>query len=208
MATQEKVDLLKDNKKEYAATVKPALVEIGPAVYLGISGRGAPGGRAFSDAIGALYGVAFTVKMARKFAGKRDYAVSKLEALWPGMNWDDAMPDKEQWTWQLMIRTPKFVTQKDVSQAVQTLLKRGSEKGAGAQRVELFSLNEGLCVQALHVGAYENEGKTMATMRAFAEKQGLRIAGPHHEIYLSDPRRVEASKLKTILRAPVRKAEG
>jgi hypothetical protein len=105
MATQEKVDLLKDNKKEYAATAKPALIEMGPAVYLSIEGRGAPGGRAFSDAIGALYGVAFTVKMARKFAGKQDYAVSKLEALWPNMNWDDAMPDKEQWTWQLMIRT-------------------------------------------------------------------------------------------------------
>jgi hypothetical protein len=207
MATQEKVDLFKDNKKEYAATAKPALVEIWPAVYLSVSGQGAPGGDAFSAAIGALYGVAFTVKMARKFAGKQDYTVSKLEALWPGMNWDSAMSDKEQWTWQLMIRTPKFVTQKDLSQAVQTLLKRGSEKGAGAQRVELLSLNEGLCVQALHVGAYENEGKTMATMRAFAGKQGLRLAGAHHEIYLSDPRRVEASKLRTILRAPVRKAE-
>jgi hypothetical protein len=207
MATQEKVDLFKDNKKEYAATQKPALIEIGPAVYLGVSGQGAPGGKAFSDAIGALYGVAFTVKMARKFAGKQDYAVSKLEALWPGMNWDDAMPNKEQWTWQLLIRTPKFVTQKDVSQAIETLLKRGSEKGAGAQRVELISLNEGLCVQALHVGSYENESKTAATMRAFAEKQGMRIAGAHHEIYLSDPRRVEASKQKTILRQPVMKAE-
>lgn len=71
MATQEKVDLLKDNKKEYAATAKPALIEMGPAVYLSIEGRGAPGGRAFSDAIGALYGVAFTVKMARKFRQTR-----------------------------------------------------------------------------------------------------------------------------------------
>ena len=113
MATQEKVDLFKDNKKEYAATQKPALVEIGSAFYLSISGQGAPGGSAFSEAIGALYGVAFTVKMARKFAGKRDYAVSKLEALWPGINWDDAMPNKEQWTWQLMIRTPQFVPQKE-----------------------------------------------------------------------------------------------
>jgi len=205
MATQEKVDLYKENKKEYAATAKPALVEMGPAVYLSISGQGAPGGDAFSAAIGALYGVAFTVKMTRKFAGKQDYAVSKLEALWPNMNRDDATPDKELWTWQLMIRTPKFVTQKDVNQAIETLMKRG--KGADVQRVELRPLSEGLCVQALHVGAYENEGKTAAAMRTFAEKQGLRIAGPHHEIYLSDPRRVEASKLKTILRTPVMKAE-
>ena len=71
----------------------------------------------------------------------------------------------------------------------------------------MISLNEGLCVQALHVGAHENKGETSATMRAFAEKQGLRIAGAHHEVYLSDPRRVEPSKLKTILRTPVTKAE-
>ncbi|HYM05005.1 MAG TPA: GyrI-like domain-containing protein [Terriglobales bacterium] len=205
MATAEKLDLYKDNKKEYAATPKPALVEIGPAVYLSISGRGAPGGSAFTDAIGALYGVAFTVKMTRKFAGKRDYAVSKLEAVWPNLNSNDPTPDKEQWTWQLMIRTPKFVTEKDLSQARETLAKRG--KGAGVERVELRPLSEGLCVQALHVGPYDDEGKTMATMRAFAEKQGLRVAGAHHEIYLSDPRRVEASKLKTILREPVRKVE-
>jgi hypothetical protein len=100
----------------------------------------------------------------------------------------------------LMIRTPKFVTTKDVSLAIETLTKRG--KGSDVQRVELRSLSEGLCVQALHVGAYEDQGKTMATMRVFTDRQGLRIAGTHHEIYLSDPRRVAASKLKTILRNP------
>jgi len=205
MPIAEKLDLYKDNQQEYAASPKPALVKIGPAVYLSISGQGAPGGAAFTDAIGALYGVAFTVKMTRKFAGKRDYAVSKLEALWPNFNGNDPAPDKQQWTWQLMIRTPKFVTEKDIRQAVETLIKRG--KGVNAQSVELRPLNEGLCVQALHVGPYESEGKTVATMRAFAEKQGLRVAGTHHEIYLSDPRRVAASKLKTVLRQPLSKVE-
>jgi hypothetical protein len=205
MAAAEKLDLYRDNKKEYAATSKPALVEIGPAVYLSISGRGAPGGGAFSDAIGALYGVAFTIKMTRKFAGKGDYAVCKLEALWPNLNWDDPAPDREQWAWQLMIRTPKFVTEKDVTQAIETLLKRG--KGADVQRIGLQPLREGVCVQALHVGPYDNEGKTVAAMWAFAEKQGLCPAGAHHEIYLSDPRRVAAAKLKTILREPVRRLE-
>jgi hypothetical protein len=85
-------------------------------------------------------------------------------------------------------------------------MKRG--KGADVQQVELRSLSEGLCVQALHVGPYEDEDKTMATIRAFTERQGLRIAGTHHEIYLSDPRRVAASKLKTISRGPVMKADG
>jgi hypothetical protein len=206
MATADKLDLYRENKKEYAATPKPALVEIRPAVYLSINGRGAPGGSEFSDAIGALYGVAFTVKMTRKFAGKQDYAVSKLEALWPNLNCDGVAPDKEQWIWELVIRTPKFVTQKDVSPAIETLMKRG--KGTAVQRVGLRSLSEGLCVQALHVGPCEDEGKTVATMRAFAEKHGLRVAGTRHEIYLSDPRRVAPSKLKTILRQPMRKAEG
>jgi len=205
MPTQEKLDLYKDNKKEYAATPKPALVEIGPAVYLSISGQGTPGGAAFSEAIGALYGVAFTAKMTRKFSGKRDYAVGKLEALWPDLQCVEAMPEKEHWTWQLMIRTPRFITQKDVTQAIETLLKR--KKGAEVQRVELLTLSEGLCVQALHVGPYEAEGKTVAAMQALAGRQGLTFAGAHHEIYLSDPRRVPAAKLKTILRQPVKKAE-
>jgi hypothetical protein len=203
-ATPEKVDLYKDNKKEYAATKKPALIEMGPAVYLSIGGIGAPGGTAFSDAIGALYGVAFTVKMTRKFAGKRDYAVCKLEALWPNMSCETAAGDKENWEWQLLIRTPKFVTQKEVSQALETLLKRGKSKDV--QRVELCSISEGTCVQALHVGPYDREHETVALMRDFAEKCGHQMTGPHHEIYLSDPRRVEPSKLKTILRVPVKEA--
>jgi hypothetical protein len=202
MPTATKIDLYKDNKKEYAATAKPAVVEVGPAVYLSIRGKGAPGGAAFTEAVGALYGVAFTVKMTRKFGGKQDYAVCKLEALWPNLNCKNTVP-KEQWEWQLLIRTPKFVTQKDIRQAVETLLKRG--KGKEAERVELVTLREGKCAQALHVGAYDDEARTFNAMLALAEKQGLSPSGPHHEIYLSDPRRVAPAKLKTILRLPVAK---
>ena len=205
MPTAEKLDLYKENKKEYAATTKPALLEMGRAVYLSISGKGAPGGSAFTDAVGALYGVAFTVKMTRKFAGKPDYAISKLEAIWPNLYCDGTMPDKEEWEWQIMIRTPKFVTAAEVKKAIGVLIKRG--KGEHVQRVELRSLDEGRCVQALHMGPYDDESKTIATMRTFAEKHGLRLVGPHHEIYLSDPRRVAPSKLKTVLREPVRPAE-
>ncbi len=206
MPTAEKLDLYKEHKKEYAATTQPSLIEMGRAVYLSISGKGAPGGSAFTDAIGALYGVAFTVKMTRKFAGKSDYAVSKLEGLWPNLYCDGTtMPDKEQWEWQMMIRTPKFVTASEVKKAIGTLLKRG--KGEQVQRVDLRLLDEGRCVQALHIGPYDDESKTIVMMRALAEKHGLRIVGPHHEIYLSDPRRIAPSKLKTILREPVRSAE-
>ena len=199
----EKVDLYKENKKEYLATQKPALVRVGPAVYLSIRGKGAPGHSAFTEAIGALYGMAFTIKMTRKFAGKRDYAVSKLEAVWPDINCDGGPRNQEEWTWELIIRTPKFISPKDLGQAMETLKKRG--QGGEVERVELRSLNEGPCVQALHVGPYEKESETMAKMCAFAEKQGLRAAGPLHEIYLNDPRRVAPAKLKTILRQPVSK---
>ena len=189
-----KLDLYQVHKDEYAATTKPSLVPVRPAFYLCISGQGAPGSVAFTDAFGANYGVAFTVKMTRKFASKQDYAICKLEALWP--DWGTSSP-----TWELLIRTPEFVTRDDIREAVQTLCKRG--KGENTDRVQLRLLDEGLCLQALHVGPYENEEKTISAMRAFAEKNGLRISGPHHEIYISDPRRIEPSKLKTILREPV-----
>jgi len=103
----------------------------------------------------------------------------------------------------MLIRTPKFVTQQEITQAVAVLLKRG--KGAEVQRVRLDALEEGLCVQTLHVGPYADEPTTIATMKSFAESNGLKLSGIHHEIYLSDPRRVAPAKLKTILRHPVEK---
>src|SRR5689334_2626591 len=104
---KEKIDLYKLHKNEYTATRQPALVKIGKVRYLSIAGQGAPGSRIFTDSIGALYGVAFTAKMTRKFAGRQDYAVCKLEAQW----WSDGEMDftassKRGWRWKLLIRTP------------------------------------------------------------------------------------------------------
>ena len=202
MKTQEKIDLYKLHKDEYAAPKKPVLVELQPASYLAISGQGAPGSEVFTLAIGALYGMAFTIKMTRKFAGDQDYTVCKLEGQW----WSEAAPcftqlPQEQWQWVLLIRTPDFITHKDLDAAVSVLLRRG--KGAEVNRVQLERLDEGKCVQMLHIGPYDQEGRTVALMQAFAEKQQLRFHGRHHEIYLSDPRRVAPEKLKTILRHPV-----
>ena len=199
---QSKIDLYKKHKDEYAAVRKPALTSISQARYLAIDGQGAPGSEIFSASIGALYGVAFTVKMTRKFSGRQDYAVCKLEAQW----WSDGEQDfteapKQTWQWKLLIRTPNFVTQKEVDQAGAVLLKRG--KGKEAERVRLESLAEGRCVQMLHVGPYEKENDTIASMKAFAGSKGLLFSGRHHEIYLSDPRRVAPEKLRTILRIPV-----
>jgi hypothetical protein len=197
-----KIDLYKQHRAEYAATGKPALVKIGKVCYLAIEGQGAPGTESFTTSIGALYGVAFTVKMTRKFAGRQDYAVCKLEAQWwCGVEQDFTTAPKKAWQWKLLIRTPDFVTQKEVDDAVAVLLKR--DKGKEVERVRLESLSEGKCVQMLHVGPYEREHETIGFMKAFVASQGLSFQGRHHEIYLSDPRRVAPEKLKTILRMPV-----
>ncbi len=198
-----KLDLYKLHKSEYAATRKPALVEVKPAAYLAVSGQGAPGGDLFTASIGALYSVAFTIKMTRKFAGQQDYAVCKLQGQWwcePGQDFANA--PKDRWHWNLLIRTPDFITQDELQKAVAVLLKRG--KPADVKRVRLETLSEGLCVQMLHVGPYEKESESIALMRTFADQKHMEFHGKHHEIYLSDPRRVAPEKLRTILRAPVR----
>ncbi len=201
---QEKIDLCKLNKAEYAAPKKPILLEVKPARYLALSGQGAPGGELFTARIGALYGVAFTIKMTRKFDGQQDYAVCKLEGQWwcdDGPNFAQVPP--AQWQWKLLIRTPDFITPAELEKATAVLLKRG--KGADVQRVQLESLDEGLCVQMLHVGPYDKECETIARMQEFAAGSQLEFHSRHHEIYLSDPRRVPPERLKTILREPVRR---
>jgi hypothetical protein len=197
-----KLDLYKLHKSEYVAPRKPVIVRVKSAQYLTIDGRGAPGGPRFTACIGALYGAAFTIKMTRKFAGKQDYAVCKLEGQW-FFGGDPAEIPREKWKWKLMIRTPDFVSPKDLKAAVETLLKRG--KPREIEEVALEIIDEGDCVQMLHVGPYEKECESMALMRSSAGASGLALGGPHHEIYLSDPRRVPAERLKTILRSPTRR---
>jgi hypothetical protein len=124
--------------------------------------------------------------------------VAKLEALWPG----DLSKPRAQWSWTLMIRTPLFVTSAELKSAIKTQLAKG--KPAEIKNVTLRNLREGHCVQMLHVGPYTDEGRTWEAMQGFAQSKGFAFAGPHHEIYLSDPRRVSAAKLRTILRKPVR----
>ncbi len=108
---------------------------------------------------------------------------------------------KEKWNWQLLIRTPDFIGRKQLADAVRLLLDKG--KPAEVREVELCKLKEGLCVQMLHVGPYEEEERTVRQMLAHASEDSLVFAGKHHEIYLSDPRRVPPEKLRTILRLPV-----
>jgi len=108
----------------------------------------------------------------------------------------------DQWQWRLLIRTPEFITAADLRQARQTLLAKG--KGPEVSEVELDTLEEGPCVQMLHVGPYDAEAAAIDAMKQFAADGGLEFRGHHHEIYLSDPRRVPPERLRTILRMPVR----
>ena len=205
MPTPDKIDLFKLHRDEYAAKKQPALIRVKKASYLAVGGRGAPGGADFQTGVGALYAVAFTIKMTLKHSGGQDYAVSKLEGRW----WTDgdgelSAVSRDEWNWQLLIRTPDFVKRAELKKAIDALLSKGKEPRVAT--VGLESLSEGDCVQALHVGPYEREPETVEAMLAFAADEGWQPHGRHHEIYLSDPRRVEPERLKTILRRPVKRA--
>src|SRR3989338_7670629 len=150
-AGAQKLDLYAKHRNEYLASQMPSFVRVGRATYFAYAGRGKPGAPDFATGIGAMYSVAFTVKMAHKSGGK-DYAVTKLEALW----WrdDDASePSKDTtWNWQLLLRVPPFVTDKDLAKAVDGLIAKG--KPDVARTVQLIELREDTCVQILHVGPY------------------------------------------------------
>jgi hypothetical protein len=202
MPTVTKLDLYKKHKSEYTAPRTPILVNVPSVKYLTITGRGAPAGEEFQKAVSALYGVAYTIKMTKKSAGK-DYKVCNLEGQWWGAQDSDDFwtHSPDSWNWRLMIRVPDFINANDLKDGDSKLKEKG--KGDDVARVKLESITEGQCVQMLHVGPYAEEGTTIARMIEFAKENGLRCYDRHHEIYLSDPRRVPATRLRTILRHPV-----
>ena len=203
MTTTEKIDLLKLHKKEYVAPKKPTLIDMTAATYLTVQGSGAPGSDLFQDRVGVLYAMAYTLKFESKFAG-RDYTVCKLEGLYgvDGQSSDDlATLPKTEWNWRLMIRQPDFITDDHVAGARTTLRDKGKEGDFDAATLE--TLDEGRCVQMLHVGPYDEEPRTIELMLEHAAAEGLAPHMWHHEIYLSDPRRVPPERLRTILRLPV-----
>ncbi len=198
----EKLNLFKELKHEYVQPKKPTLIEVGPAFYLAVDGRGGPGGEVFQERIGALYAMAYTLKFQAKDAG-RDYVVGKLEALY-GIDQPFAeleAIDKDEWSWRMLMRVPDFTTEADLDAARAAL--REKEKPGDFDAVRLERVEEKTCVQCLHVGPYENESETIALMDAFCGENGLIPRLWHHEIYQSDPRRIPPERLKTILRRPV-----
>ncbi len=194
-----KLDLYREHKAEYSTPEKTAVITVGPAKYLAIEGKGVPGSEAFQGAIGALYSVAYTMKM--KLKAKQDHSVCKLEGQYWVDGGDWAGAPQENWQWRLLIRTPDFVTERDLHKTIQTLLAKG--KPEEVANVTLVRLNEGSCLQVLHTGPYSSEPVTITAMLKLAAEKGYSLSGTHHEIYLSDPRRVPPEKLRTILRLPV-----
>ena len=197
-----KIDLFKTHKADYIAAKTPVIIDVTQATYISIAGIGAPGEHDFTDAIEALYTMAYTVKMTRKKNEKGDYVICKLEARYWSNNGEClSKVDKSKWHWQLMIRTPVSVELSDLEQASAVLISKG--KTAKVKAVELIEYQFGRCIQMLHVGAYDEEPRTIEQMLAFAKLESLTVSNEHCEIYISDPRRVPAERLKTILRTPL-----
>lgn len=206
-------DYKKEYKEFYLPPKTPGIVDIPDMNYVAVKGKGDPNepDGEYKTAIGLLYAIAFTIKMSYKGSHKIDgyfaYVVPPLEGLW----WqkDCGRIDyshKENFEWISMIRLPDFVTRDDFDWAVH---EAAIKKQNDFSKVEFFSYREGLCVQCMHIGSYDNEPATIEKMDQYAAENGYLIdmSGNrfHHEIYLSDPRRAAVEKLRTVIRHPVRK---
>lgn len=186
------------------------LIEVPPMRYLAIEGQGAPESAAFAQAVQALYTLAYGARFAGKALG-HDEKVGPLEGLWWAEDYAAYTEDgrREEWAWRMMIRAPSWLTEATFTDLRAKAAAKKQKDAPGLvpvlDRVALFDLDEGLCLQALHLGPYSDEAPLIAGMHDGMPAQGLEPSGLHHEIYLSDPRRVAPEKLKTLIRQPVRR---
>ncbi len=200
----ETLDLKREWKALYTARRTPALVDVPARHALVVDGEGAPASEAFAQAIGALYGVAYTLKFTLKRAGIADYPVLALETLWDFGAGGGAPRPGEPWTWTAFIDVPDVVTAPLVREAARTAAAK--RPSPALERVRLRTIREGRAAQVMHVGPYDAEAATIAQLVAFIAAEGCVIPGRHHEVYLSDPRRAAPERLKTIIRYPVKRA--
>lgn len=206
-------DYKKEYKEFYLPSRKPGIVVVPELNYIAVRGKGDPNvpKGEYKAAIGMLYAIAFTIKMSYKGSHRIDgyfpYVVPPLEGLWR-QNGGGAIDyaHKEGFEWTSMIRLPEFVTREEFDWAIREATEK---KGQDFSKVEFFSYDEGLCVQCMHIGSYDEEKTTIRLMQEYLEGQGYREdlsdGRLHHEIYLSDPRRVAAEKLRTVIRHPIAK---
>lgn len=182
------------------------ILEIPPMQYLMVDGHGAPEGPDFAHAIEAVYPLAYTLKFMSKLQLDKDYVVPPMEGLW----WADDMAvyasgDKSKWDWTVLLMVPDWITPDMFSEAKQKVAAK-KDAPVDLSKVRLETLEEDTCVQTLHIGSFDNEGPVLSEMHnSFIPENGFKMTGKHHEIYLSDLRRVAEDKLRTILRQPVEK---
>jgi hypothetical protein len=204
----DKVDLKKSLDAYQAKLGRFRLVDVPDLRYLMIDGHGDPNtSPAFARAVEALYPVAYALKFASKRELSRDFVVMPLEGQWwaGDMGAFTAARDKSRWDWTLMIMQPDWVDERMFAVAVEQVRVKGGPEGLDDVRFE--SLSEGLSVQTLHVGTFDDEADVLARMHdEFVPDNGLRMVGRHHEIYLGHMRRVAPEKQRTILRQPVRRS--
>jgi hypothetical protein len=196
-----KTDLKKEITAYSARRGEFEIVDVPPLRYLMIDGHGDPNAQEYADAVSTLFPVAYKLKFMSKKELDRDYVVMPLEALW----WSEDMAsftsdrDKSRWDWTALNLVPDWVTDEQFDRA---LAAAADAPALDKLRLETFA--EGRCVQTLHIGPFDDEGPVLDRMHhEFIPARGLRMTGRHHEIYLSDIRRADPSKLRTILRQPV-----
>ena len=208
-------DFKKEYKEFYLPKNKPEIVNVPKANYIAIKGKGDPNqeGGTYKEAIGVLYAVAYTLKMSYKtdykIKGFFEYVVPPLEGFW----WQDNVEgidysNKSSFNWISVIRLPDFVTKKDFDWAIETATKK---KKIDCSSAKFMTIDEGLCVQIMHLGSYDDEPASVALMDEYIKNNGyvndLSQTRLHHEIYLSDPRKADPSKWKTVIRHPIKKME-
>jgi hypothetical protein len=202
----DKVDFKKTLKQLYVPPKKFVTVDVPEMQFVMVDGHGDPNtAQEYQDALEALYAVAYKMKFISKKTLEKDYTVPPLEGLW----WAEDMAtyltrEKSEWDWTMMIMTPEWINMDIFDEAVKQVRK--AKNPASLDLVHLESYHEGLSVQIMHIGSYDDEGPILAQMHSdFIPNNGFVENGKHHEIYLSDPRRVAPDKMKTVLRQPVRK---
>jgi hypothetical protein len=202
-----KVDFKKELKELYNPKAGVfSLVKVPKLQYLMVDGQGDPNNVVqYQEAVQALFSVSYTLKFHSKNELGKDYVVPPLEGLWWSDNFDDFRARrKDKWSWTMMIMVPDWLGKKEFKKAVNTV--RSKKPEIKVERLRLESLNEGLSVQIMHIGSYDDETPTLLKLHdEWLPANGLKETLKHHEIYIGDPRKTPAAKLKTVLRQPVRK---
>ena len=208
-------DYKKEYKEFYMPASTPNIVKVPKMNYLAVRGKGNPNDEnsEYKESIGLLYSIAFTIKMSYKTSykikGYFEYVVPPLEGFWwqEGKNGYIDYSSKETFNFISLIRLPDFVTKEDFTWAIEEATKK---KKTDFSKVEFLTYDEGLCVQCMHIGSYDEEPHTIELMHKYIEENGYKLDISeyryHHEIYLSDPRKVDSTRLKTVIRHPITKA--